>query len=219
MSEIAAVAFDKDGVIFNSEALYAQALREAVKKCSLHFDEAVFRAMTGLNAEKSRLLILEAVGSQMNGDEFIFEHWLPLFFRKVEEGGLEFCTGVESLIETLSENFPLALVTSDDYEHLLYSFNATRPDLLRYFSVLVTVEDVENPKPNPEPYERAAVLLGVANEKMLVIEDSEYGVRSAIEAGCPTLIYSATEHCNVSQGLQNKACGIICSHREVAKYI
>ena len=51
------------------------------------------------------------------------------------------------------------------------------------FSVVVTQDDVSRGKPDPEPYLRAAELLGVAPEDLLVFEDTDVGVASARNAG------------------------------------
>lgn len=50
-------------------------------------------------------------------------------------------------------------------------------------SVVVAAEDVTRGKPHPEGYERAAMLLGLAGEDVLAIEDTEAGVASAKDAG------------------------------------
>ena len=55
------------------------------------------------------------------------------------------------------------------------------------FEVVVTGDMVENGKPHPEPYLRAAHDLALAPEQCVAIEDSATGVRSAVAAGVPTL--------------------------------
>jgi HAD superfamily hydrolase (TIGR01509 family) len=52
------------------------------------------------------------------------------------------------------------------------------------FDVVVGGDDVTNGKPHPEPYLRAAELLGVAPEDCLAFEDSPTGLASAEAAGC-----------------------------------
>jgi HAD superfamily hydrolase (TIGR01509 family) len=55
------------------------------------------------------------------------------------------------------------------------------------FTALVTGDEVEHGKPHPEPYLAAARLLGVDVADCVAIEDSPTGVRSAVDAGVPTL--------------------------------
>ncbi|MEY4961584.1 MAG: hypothetical protein RLZZ249_281 [Actinomycetota bacterium] len=53
--------------------------------------------------------------------------------------------------------------------------------------LLLTNQDVINPKPDPEIYLKSASLLGVKPSETLVVEDNENGVKSALSAGCRVL--------------------------------
>jgi HAD superfamily hydrolase (TIGR01509 family) len=59
--------------------------------------------------------------------------------------------------------------------------------LLSQLDVLVTNEDVLNPKPSPDIYSLAAKSLGVQPGECLVVEDHEYGIAAAEAAGCQTI--------------------------------
>jgi beta-phosphoglucomutase-like phosphatase (HAD superfamily) len=56
------------------------------------------------------------------------------------------------------------------------------------FEVIVTGDTVSQGKPHPEPYEKAAAILGVDPRDTVAIEDSNTGVRSAQAAGCTVLV-------------------------------
>ena len=58
--------------------------------------------------------------------------------------------------------------------------------------VLITAEDVATGKPHPEPYLRAAELLGVKPEQCLVIEDAPAGIRSARAGGMKSIALTST---------------------------
>jgi HAD superfamily hydrolase (TIGR01509 family) len=51
------------------------------------------------------------------------------------------------------------------------------------FDVVLSNEDVENPKPSPEIYRRAMQTLGVTPEETLIFEDSYVGLRAAVSSG------------------------------------
>jgi beta-phosphoglucomutase-like phosphatase (HAD superfamily) len=55
------------------------------------------------------------------------------------------------------------------------------------FGVTVCGEDVQRGKPDPEPYLRAAALLGVPPPGCVVLEDSPTGIAAARAAGCPVI--------------------------------
>src|SRR3954451_22304626 len=57
---------------------------------------------------------------------------------------------------------------------------------------LVSAEDVTNGKPDPEPYERVASLLGLDCGEMVVFEDTEAGVASAKAAGAYVVAVTRT---------------------------
>jgi beta-phosphoglucomutase-like phosphatase (HAD superfamily) len=55
------------------------------------------------------------------------------------------------------------------------------------FDVVVAGDEVVNGKPDPEPYLRAAQALGVDPVDCIAVEDSEFGVASAVASGATTL--------------------------------
>jgi HAD superfamily hydrolase (TIGR01509 family) len=56
------------------------------------------------------------------------------------------------------------------------------------FEIVVTGDSVNQGKPHPEPYQKAAALLGVDPSRTLAIEDSNTGARSAEAAGCTVVV-------------------------------
>lgn len=80
-----------------------------------------------------------------------------------------------------AERGPVGLVTSAYRSEVDPVLDVT--GLRAAFSALVFLEDVTNGKPHPEPYLRAASLLGVAPSELVVLEDTDIGVSSAKAAG------------------------------------
>ena len=60
--------------------------------------------------------------------------------------------------------------------------------LRRYFSAVVSADDVEQSKPDPETYLKAAALLRTAPEQCLVFEDAPKGVEAALNAGMQSVV-------------------------------
>ncbi len=58
--------------------------------------------------------------------------------------------------------------------------------------ILITADDVQAGKPNPEPYRRAMGVLGVAPDECIVVEDSPHGIASGIAAGVRVLAVGTT---------------------------
>lgn len=77
---------------------------------------------------------------------------------------------------------PMAVVTSSYRAEAALKLRLTGLDAL--VDVVVALDDVAAPKPDPEPYLLAARLLGVDPARCLVFEDSETGAEAAWHAGC-----------------------------------
>ncbi len=93
--------------------------------------------------------------------------------------------GVPELLAALAEaGVPCAMVTMS-YRALAEPVVAQAPDGV--FGVIVAGEDVEQGKPHPEPYLRAAAALGIEPGRCVAIEDSPPGISSAMAAGARTL--------------------------------
>lgn len=85
----------------------------------------------------------------------------------------------ELLLELAERDIPTALVTMS-IRRMAVQIAERLPTPFR---VIVAGDDVENSKPHPEPYLRAAALLGVDAADCVAIEDSAPGVASAVAAG------------------------------------
>ena len=72
------------------------------------------------------------------------------------------------------------------YRRFVAPILATLPD--GTFEVIVTGDTVSQGKPHPEPYQKAAAILGVDPAHTIAIEDSNTGARSAEAAGCTVLV-------------------------------
>ena len=86
----------------------------------------------------------------------------------------------ELLAEVTSAGMPSALVTSSERQIM----EAVIPKIGMSFGATVCAEDVRDSKPAPEPYLRAAELLGVDPAGCIALEDSPNGVAAAEAAGC-----------------------------------
>jgi mannitol-1-/sugar-/sorbitol-6-phosphatase len=106
-----------------------------------------------------------------------------------EDNGLTLIPGALECVG-LAQRGPWAVVTSGGRElaaQRLAAVGFPAPE------VLVTGDDVEHGKPDPEPYLRAAAVLGVPAAECVVVEDSPAGVLAGKRAGM-TVLAVATTH-------------------------
>lgn len=79
------------------------------------------------------------------------------------------------------------------------------------------MEDVVNPKPNPEPYIRATTLLGINPENALVVEDSNLGATAALDAGANVLLMAPDRQ--VPEHIAGRVRGIIANHQQSWEFL
>lgn len=93
--------------------------------------------------------------------------------------------GVYDTIKTLYERgFSLGIVTTKRKEAAVKG--ASMLGLLPFFSTFVTVDDVENPKPHPEPLQIAMTQLKARPEETIMIGDSQFDIMAGKNAGVRT---------------------------------
>ena len=102
-------------------------------------------------------------------------------FDQAMRAGLTLKPGVTELLAH-APHLPRGLVTSSRRADAQVKLAMVGLDTS--FAQVVTVDDVTNAKPHPDPYLLAARLLGVAPARCLVFEDSEAGSEAAHRAGC-----------------------------------
>ena len=91
-------------------------------------------------------------------------------------------TGAEEILQYLHNNDKkMVLATSAD--SLMANTLIENKGLKKYFSHIITANDVTNGKPNPEVFLTAAEKAGISPEKSAVFEDSFNGIRAAHSAG------------------------------------
>ena len=104
----------------------------------------------------------------------------------VAQEGIGFLPGIEPLLREVADaGIPAAIVTNATTE--IARVTASRaPEGL--FRTVIGDEDVQRPKPDPQPYLLAAERLGVDITRCVVVEDSPSGVAAAHAAGARVVV-------------------------------
>lgn len=183
---IAAVLFDMDGTIIDSEPYWMLAERELVEKFGGTWSEEQAFALVGSGLWNSANLLQHA-GVEMPADDIVAQLSTRVLEQVTES--IPWRPGVRELItELVAKGYPLALVTMSLRENAEALSEALTRELgVPVFSAIVSANDVEHPKPNPEAYLSAAALLGVDIRHTIALEDSGYGAASAFSAGAITI--------------------------------
>jgi HAD superfamily hydrolase (TIGR01509 family) len=129
-------------------------------------------------------VILQNAGVAMEA-EAIVSHLTDVVQESLRTQGVPFRPGARELLRDLRDaGIPTGLVTMS-----LRRMALNVVDLIEFdaFDIVVAGDDVDNPKPHPEPYLQAAALLDVDIAEVIVIEDSPTGVRAGLASGALTL--------------------------------
>jgi HAD superfamily hydrolase (TIGR01509 family) len=180
-----AVVFDMDGTLLDTEAVFREIVFAVCGGLGFEMTDAVHLAMVGSSHEATSKLLVEAYG--VSFPYTLFDDQCRDMFRRRMAETVPVKDGVIEILGELGRRgIPAAVATSSRSTHALGHLG--RAGLLDLFATVVTRDDVENPKPHPEPYLMAAMRLGMPPQHCLAVEDSHSGVRAAHAAGMQTVM-------------------------------
>jgi beta-phosphoglucomutase-like phosphatase (HAD superfamily) len=181
----AAVVFDMDGLLFDTETLYQDAILLAAAEGGYDIAGEVFRSTIGVPWAQSRTLLLSHFGEAFPVDDFQAA-WVHHFW-VIAGTCLALKPGVLELLDALEQlRLPRAIATSSSRRTV--ERHLTAHELMGRFDVIVAHGEYERGKPAPDPFLKAAERLGVDPHLCLALEDSHYGIRSASSAGMMTIM-------------------------------
>ncbi|MBA3338619.1 MAG: HAD family phosphatase [Geodermatophilaceae bacterium] len=180
----AAVLFDLDGTLLDSEPLWFEAERLLVGEYGQPWGPVEGRQLVGWSLWDSATFLREQVGVDLP-QASIIERLQSHVVAGVVQAPPWRPGALELLAEVRAAGVPTALVTMS-YRQMTDVVVAALP--AGSLGAVVSGDQVSRGKPHPDPYLLAAQRLGVAARDCVAIEDSETGATSALEAGCAVLV-------------------------------
>jgi beta-phosphoglucomutase len=183
-----AILFDHDGVLVTSEELHFLAWQQLLKDMGLPWNEIRFDGMVGRPAPVILSTLLDQFKPGWSASDFDVDA-LALkkndYYLEYASTQLGLYPGVrEGLDWAKAEGIPCGVVSNARRRELKHSL--TQLKIEDYFGVVLSRDDVIRPKPDPGPFEFAALSLGVAPSECVAIDDSPTGLEGALLAGCVT---------------------------------
>jgi HAD superfamily hydrolase (TIGR01509 family) len=175
-----AVMFDMDGLLVDSEPLWFEAEAAIMDRMGSPWGPADQQHLIGGSLTRSSAY-MHAKAAQSVPQEVIGLWLVQGMAGLIRARGVQVMPGALELIaEVAAAGLPHALVTSAEPEIMAAALDSIGVR----FPVTVCAADVARGKPDPEPYLRAAALLGASPDRSVALEDSPTGITSAHAAGC-----------------------------------
>ena len=177
-----AVLFDMDGVIVDTEPLHRKAYHQMFDAVDIKVDSVLYESFTG----QSTINICKRLVTHFELEETP-EHLMGLkrkYYKHLftHDDELALIDGVLELIKDYhANNVTLVLASSASMTGINQIFE--RFDLDPYFSAKFSGADLQQSKPHPEIFIKAAAATGYKKEECMVIEDSTNGIKAAHAAG------------------------------------
>jgi len=174
----AAVVFDLDGVLIDSEGVWNTARREVALAHGGRWSEDAQRAMMGMSSTEWSAYMHDRLAVELPPariSDLVVSKLLELYRQD-----LPLLPGAVEAVDSLSEVWPLGLASSANRPviELVLSLSGLRES----FAATVSSEEVPHGKPAPDVYLQAARELDVPAEECVAVEDSANGIRSAAAA-------------------------------------
>jgi HAD superfamily hydrolase (TIGR01509 family) len=176
---IAAVAFDCDGLLVETESCWTTAIAALFARHDLVFTPELKASLIGTTIDYNVMLMADWF--HRPGQQAALKAELTDSVAAVISSRAEPMPGAVELVSAVRGRLPMAVVSNS--ERRLVELSLGRAGLTGVFDVIVAGEDVANGKPAPDLYLRACALMGVDPSTALAFEDSLVGVNSAKAAG------------------------------------
>jgi HAD superfamily hydrolase (TIGR01509 family) len=179
----AAVVFDLDGVLIDSEQVWDAAREDHVRERGGRWDERATTDMMGMSSKEWSSYMHDRLGVPMTPAEInddvvrrvasTYEHGLPLLPHALET------------VRELAAHWPLGLASSSNRP--IIDLVLEQAGVRACFAAVVSSEEVTHGKPAPDVYLAAARELDVDPKDCAAVEDSTNGIKSAVAAGMRTI--------------------------------
>ncbi len=177
------ILFDNDGVLVETEQWYFRANYEILKTMGITLEEERYREIM-INGESAFILAEEKGFDSKSVEEArdrrneLYQHYI-----RTEEITIP---GVKEVLAALKEHYQMGIVTSarrEDFELI----HAAR-GITDHMQFVLCSGEYRRSKPHPDPYLKGLSCFGAEKHEAFVVEDSQRGLQSAVNAGIDCVI-------------------------------
>ena len=184
---IRGVLFDMDGLVLDSEVLFARFWREAARCFGFPMTQEQALGMRSLSKEAGQAQLISYFGPAASYSAIRAKR-IEIMDAFVAEHGIRPKPGIHQLLDQLHARGIRSAITSSSPPERIREY-LTPLDLYSRFDKICSGHDVPQGKPAPDIYLLGAAELGLSPSECLALEDSPAGILSAYRAGClPVMI-------------------------------
>lgn len=170
--------FDMDGTLLDTMPAHLEAWHQTAQEFGFGFDQRWFHALGGMPSPKITLKVNQEQG--LNLDPQAVSRFKMQSFAAIRDKGAPIEVTVD-IVKAMHGERPLAVGTGSQ------SVSANEliegAGLMPYFEAIVTANDVDNHKPEPDTFLLAAQKIGCEPSQCVVFEDTDLGKQAAHAAG------------------------------------
>ena len=172
---VAAVVFDLDGVLIQSEEVWDDVREQFVRERGGRYDAEIQRAMMGMSSTEWSRFLHETAGVPDSPEEI--NDAVVRLMLAAYAAHLPLIDGAVEAVQRLASAYTLGVASSSNRPLIDAVLHAA--GLGDFFAATVSSEEVARGKPAPDVYLEAARRLGVEATRCAAVEDSHGGIRSA----------------------------------------
>jgi|TARA_B110000495_G_C22906570_1_gene529242 beta-phosphoglucomutase len=199
-TSIKCVIFDMDGVIIDSEEIHKKAYYETFNTLNIEVSDTLYKSFTGSSTINAFQRLVAHFNLKNDPEELVLDKRKRYVNFFENDPNLHLVTGVEEIIKYFyKKGIILILASSSAMINIDRVFN--RFKLNTYFAAKISGADLKESKPNPEIFNKAAILGNISKENCVVIEDSDNGITAANDANI--FVFGYANKLSEGQTLEN----------------
>ncbi|WP_105181115.1 HAD family hydrolase [Pseudoalteromonas sp. T1lg21] len=210
-----AVLFDMDGTLVDSESVHFNIWNYLLAPFGVQYDEATFcQRFSGRPTLEAAKEVVTNYGLTISPEQLTDEKYAA-FGRFVSSNLPAYMPHAKAVLEQVkASGLKMALVTGsakDEAYPILKGYG-----IFDWFDCVVTKDDVNNPKPDGDPYQLALDTLNIMADEAVAVEDTFTGVTAASNAG--VAVYAVPNHFTLEHDF-SKAAGVFADLSEFFKWL
>lgn len=177
------ILFDNDGVLVETEKWYYEANKKALKELGLKLEFEIYQQIMAKGGSAWEVAIQAGISTniidkQREIRDIYYQNYLKIKNLEIPN--------VKKVLDNLSKKYKMAIITTSrrvDFE--LIHKNRGITDFMDF---ILCVEDYPRAKPFPDPYLKGLELFKASNNETIVVEDSQRGLTSALNANIDCVV-------------------------------